>query len=433
MIYTEVIEGQQLVNLQPEEVKRKGRAKRGIRGINNTGIVLDDELLSKHILTLGSIGSGKSNLMYHIVRAVINSVQEDDVLVFFDAKGDYLKEFYRDGDIVIGNKKVFGPKYNVALWNLYEDILMTPTDERLEVVREITTSLFKKYIEASQNPTFTMGARDIMSALLVAHLREMESTGERWTNKRLKDFLNRSTPKEIRETIAKHEDLRWATSYIMSDNSPTTQSYISPLFMVAQEIFSGSFAEDGDFSIRKTVLEKGGRSIFLEYDIANGNLLQAIYTVMIDLAIKESLGQNRTGGNVYFILDEFPLIPRLNYMDNALNFGRSLGVKVIAGIQNVGQVEYTYSDALAQSLLSGFGTFFSFRLFDEKSRRIVSERHGKNRKKIGIVAAVSAKGVNDQLLDTNVIEDWDIVKLGIGECVASLPNEEPFRFYPVKY
>jgi hypothetical protein len=434
LIFHEIVEGQELKELKDGTIIGKGKATRGIRGLNNTGIVLDDDLLSKHVLALGSIGSGKSNLMCLIVKSIINTLTEDDIIVFFDAKGDYLKEFYRDNiDYVIGNQKRIPGRYNVVLWNIFEDILLTPEDERLETVREVITSLFKKYIESSQNPTFIMGARDIMCALIIVFLRGIEKKGEVWSNKKLKDFLNRSTAKEIREAISEYDDLRWATSYIMSDNSPTTQSYLSPLFMVAQEIFSGSFAQEGGFSIRKSILNKGGKSIFLEYDVASGNLLQAIYTVLIDLAMKESLGQSKSKGNVYFILDEFPLIPRLNYMDNALNFGRSLGVKVIAGIQNVGQVEYTYTEALAQSLLSGYGTFFAFRLFDEKSRRIVSERHGKNRKKIGVLGANTFKGINDMIMDTNVIEDWDITKLGIGQCVVSLTSGEPFLFSPIKY
>jgi len=433
MIFSEVIEGQQLRQLEPGNIIRKGKATRGIRGLNNTGIALDDELFSKHILALGSIGSGKSNLMYHIVKSIIGSIKNEDIIVFFDAKGDYLSEFYRPGDVVIGNKYHLEGRYDVALWNIYKDIIMSPIQERVDTVREITSSLFKKYIENSQNPTFIMGARDLLSALIISNLREIEEKGTSWNNKKLKDFLNRSIAKDIREKITEYDDLRWATSYIMSDNSPTTQSYLSPLFMVSQEIFTGSFADEGDFSIREAIQRKGGKSIFLEYDITSGNVLQAIYTVLIDLAMKEALGQNKSKGNVYFILDEFPLIPKLNYMDNALNFGRSLGVKVIAGIQNVGQVENTYSPALAQSLLSGFGTFFAFKLFDEKSRKIVSERHGRNRRKLGIMSSNAFKGVNDTLMDMNVVEDWDVVKLNVGECIASVLNEEPFFFYPIKY
>ena len=110
-----------------------------------------------------------------------------------------------------------------------------------------------------------------------------------------------------------------------------------------------------------------------------------------------------------------------------------LGVKVIAGIQNVGQVDDTYTPALAQSILSGFGTYFSFKLFDEKSRKIISERHGKNRVKESILSTNTFKGVNDNVIEGNVIEDWDIVKLNVGQCIVSMLNEEPFIFYPLEY
>lgn len=158
-----------------------------------------------------------------------------------------------------------------------------------------------------------------------------------------------------------------------------------------------------------------------------------MYTVLLDLAMKEALGRNDKGGNVYFILDEFPLIPKLSYIDNALNFGRSLGVKVLAGIQNVGQVEHTYTESMATSLMSGFSTMFAFKLFDEKSRHMISQRYGKNRTLTSVISSNSHKGINDSILDTNVIEDWDITTLNVGQCIVSMLNEEPFIFNPVKY
>ncbi len=434
MMYQAVLEGQQLQNLAPGTVIGKGKAPRGIRGQDNTGIVIDPTMLGKHILALGAIGSGKSNLIYHLIRGVVlDSITPEDVVIFFDAKGDYLQEFYRPGDYVIGNQKRIASDKNVVFWNIFEDILVTPEDERMETVREVGTSIFKKHIDNSQSPGFIMGARDIFCALIVAFLRDSERNGKAYHNRFLKNAFNSANAKVIREKLQQYRDLSWATSYIMSENSATTQSYLSPLFTVAQELFVGSFAEQGNFSMRRAVQEKGGKSIFLEYDVASGNTLEAIYTVLIDLAMKEALGQGKPKGNVYFILDEFPLIPKLNYMDNALNFGRSLGVKVIAGIQNVGQVENTYTQPLAHSLLSGFGTMFAFRLFDEKSRRIIGDRHGRNRKQISIMATASYKGMQEQIVDGSAVEDWDVTKLDIGQCIVSMASEEPFRFYPVLY
>lgn len=434
MMYQEVLEGQQLHDLAPGTVVGRGRAPRGIRGADNTGIVIDREMLGKHILALGAIGSGKSNLIYQLIRGVVlDGLTPDDIVIFFDAKGDYLQEFYRPGDYVIGNRKRIASSKNVVFWNVFEDILVTPEDERLETVREVGTSIFKKQIDTSQNPSFVMGARDIFCALVIAFLRDSERLGKKYDNKFLRTSFNTANVKLIRDKLNCYRDLSWATSYILNENSSTTQSYLSPLFTATQEMFIGSFAEAGDFSIRRAVQQKGGKSVFLEYDVASGNTLEAIYTVLIDLAMKEALGQGKPKGNVYFVLDEFPLIPKLNYMDNALNFGRSLGVKVIAGIQNVGQVAGTYTEPLANSLLSGFGTMFAFRLFDENSRRLIGDRHGRNRKQISIMASASYKGMNEQVVDGSAVEDWDITKLGVGQCVVSMSNAEPFRFHPILY
>lgn len=428
-----VIEGQKLNKSMDNIIVRKDKGNRGIKGNNSTGIVLDNEIFSKHILAIGSIGSGKTNLMNHIVKFILSDIKENDIVVFFDAKGDYLKEFYRDGDIVIGDEHKFGEKYNVQHWNLFKDIQYSPVEERLESAREITTSIFKQYIDNSQSPNFLMGARDILTSLIISSLRAMDRGASAWDNEKLKNRLNKWTIEDIKKRTNQYEDLKWASSYLMNEGSATTQSYISPLYMVAQEVFVGPFAKSGNFSMREAIREKGGKSIFLEYDITRGNLLKPMYTVLLDLAMKEALGRNDKGGNVYFILDEFPLIPKLSYIDNALNFGRSLGVKVLAGIQNVGQVEHTYTESMATSLMSGFSTMFAFKLFDEKSRHMISQRYGKNRTLTSVISSNSHKGINDSILDTNVIEDWDITTLNVGQCIVSMLNEEPFIFNPVKY
>ena len=158
-----------------------------------------------------------------------------------------------------------------------------------------------------------------------------------------------------------------------------------------------------------------------------------MYTVLLDLASKEALGNEEDGRYVYFVLDEFPLIPKLNYIDNLLNFGRSRGVRVIAGIQNINQVKSVYGDSLSTSILSGFSTHIAFRLFDEESRKFVSERHGRNRKLVRIPYSDAVQNGMQEYEQGNVIEDWDMVTLQNGECIVSLPSGNPYRFYPALY
>lgn len=445
-----IIDGQSLIELNDGEVVRIGEERKKllphmtiisescngvpyIEGANNTKLVLDEKVLARHILCAGAIGSGKSVTMYHIINGVRKHCNENDMFIFFDAKGDYLKEFYQDGDYVISND--INPPKGTVYWNVFEDIMAVDKEKREDVIREIAASLFKEDIENSSNPVFAAGARDIFSGILIAITRNMEITNEEWNNYKLVEWIKGASDKTIRILLKEHKDLKWIRSYISKDNKQSTnQSYLTHIYQNILSIFSGGFSKVGDFSINKAVNGGKGKAIFLEYDLSNGNILKPVYTLILDLAMKEILGR-RAGkkyGSVYFILDEFPLIPQLNYMDNALNFGRSLGVKVIAGIQNMGQVENCYGDILGKSIISGFGTLFSFRLNDQKSRDVVQGRYGNNKVVINMLSN-SADGIKDMYIDGRVIEDKDINDLSIGQCIVLPFNGEPFKFYPVMY
>lgn len=78
------------------------------------------------------------------------------------------------------------------------------------------------------------------------------------------------------------------------------------------------------FSMRNTVRKKGGTAIFIEYDLTVGEVMTPMYRLLIDLALKEALGRTEEKGNVYLILDELKLLPKLKHLDDALNFGRSI-------------------------------------------------------------------------------------------------------------
>lgn len=428
-LYRDVVEGQSLLSPAIDTLYTLpgDSGSVGIPGLNHTGIRLGPHLLSRHLLMMGAIGSGKSNTMYHAVQAIRKTLTPQDSIVFFDAKGDYLKEFGQAGDTVLSPK----PGMATERWNLYEEIRASPVAERDQTVREIAASMFQHLIEHSQSPVFPSGARDILYALLTAHTR----TDQRWDNAKLRDFISRSPIPALRQTLEAHDDLHWVLSYMMSDKGSTTQSYVSPLYQAVQELLAGEFGQTGQFSMRRFVQQGEGRVLFLEYDLANANVLAPIYSLLLDLAMKEMLGRQASNSprHTYFILDELPLVPPLKYLENALNFGRSLGVRILAGIQNASQVETQYGASAAQSLLAGFGTVMAFRLFDEASRTIIQQRHGFHKVGVGFSSSNATKGVVDQLVDGRVIEDWDISALETGMAVVSLPTGDPFVFQPTLF
>jgi len=186
-----------------------------------------------------------------------------------------------------------------------------------------------------------------------------------------------------------------------------------------------NFAEAGNLSMRRLVREKRGKVVFVEYDIGCANMLTPVYRLLFDMAIKQSLSRRRSKGNVWFVIDEFRLLPHLQYIENAVNFGRSLGVKFIIGVQNISQVDEAYS-GLAASILSGFSTNFVFRLTDRASKDYVQGVFDRNRK-AEIYKGGSAQ-VAEHIREAHVVEDWDIARLGLGECIAGVGGSAAFRF-----
>lgn len=386
-------------------------------------VPLDNNLLSRHIMLLGGIGTGKTNSFNQIIRQLRQTMSYDDIMIIFDTKGDFYNTFYRPGDIVISNDDTATGSNGTDYWNIFNEIEL---DEHMEEnIVEIAKSLFHQKLEKTNQPFFPTAAKDLFSAILTHFSRNKNL---RANNKELRRFLDSAPTAQIRELLMQHDDLKSMVNYIADDRSPQTQGVISELQQMSREIFLGNFKKEGTLSMRNIVRQKGGKIVFIEYDLGIGNMLSPIYSLLFDLAIKEALCRKKSEGNVYFITDEFSLIPNLQHVDDAVNFGRSLGVKFMIGIQNIDQVYENYGENRARSLLSGFLTSVCFRVNDPQSKEYIKEMFGVNRKKEIYMASVQGRGIVEQIRDANVVEDWDISNLDIGEAIIGLPGKPPFIF-----
>ena len=426
-----VFEGNELKTTPPDLTMPGARCR--LLGMDASGndlfVPLNDNLFSQHMLFLGSIGTGKTNGIFQIISQLRNGMTPNDVMIIFDTKGDFYNAFYRKGDIVISNDEKATGTNDKDYWNIFNEIELDESME--ENIIEIARTLFYEKSQRSNQPFFPNAARDLFTGILLHFCR---NAGQIKTdNAQLRSFLDQSPSAEIRSMLQTHEDLKAMVSYIADDRSPQTQGVVSELQQLVREIFVGNFRKAGTLSLRKSIRNKGGKIIFIEYDLGIGGMLTPIYRLMLDMAIKEALGRKKSEGNVWFIIDEFRLIPNLQHVDDGVNFGRSLGAKFIIGVQNVEQVFHAYGEALARSILSGFLTTVAFHVNDTATRNYIQELFGKNRKKEVYMATVQSRGVIEQVRDANVVEDWDIANLPVGRAIIGLPGLEPFYFQFKKF
>lgn len=416
----QVIEGQDLATLTWQAGAQSPIA--GVEGVGTSAIGFDDTMLGKHVLFLGGIGTGKTVGMSALVASLRQAATDDDVFVFFDSKGDYIERFYEDGDVSLSlDQDDVYP--GAQTWNLFRELEDVADVDLYAAVNEMCQGLVSDYAEGD-NQIWAAMAGDLITALVTAYIR----TGKQFSNRDILAMANKLTVDQMRQYLGGHPDLAGVRQYIAKDTSNTTISVLIFVQQAIRRLFRGRFARAGDFSVRQFVRNKGGRGLFLEYDVASGHNVAPVFRTLLDLAIAESLGRKRAAGRVFVVLDEFALLPGVPHLDAGLNFGRSLGMRFVVGTQNIGQVYTTYGPGLADSILSGFGTVFAFRLYDQPSRDFVVGRYGRSRKLIRHDAALKNRGLIEQVVDARVVEDWDLSTLQVGESIVSLPQEPPVRF-----
>lgn len=431
-VNTVVIQGNSVqLNLLNNNIK--GTKKVELPGVYNnqhTYINLDDDILSKHTLLIGGTGSGKTNTFYYFVEQLKKKMTPNDVMIVFDTKGDFERKFYNQGDIILGNSSKY--RNITEKWNIYKELVVDGwDDENIQMnTNEITYSLFKDAIEKTNQQFFPSAARDLFASILLAHLKAGKNSIDikklAFNNKALKGYFDKLNPKKIIKLLSVSPELSSVLSYIGDGNSNQALGVIAEMQNVIRKIFIGSFAQDGRFSVRNFVRQKGGKTLFIEYDLSVGDTLTPIYRLLFDLALKEAMGRSKTEGNVYLVCDEFKLLPNLQHIEDGVNFGRSLGVKVLAGIQSIEQLYEIYGESRGRNIAAGFSSVYAFKSNDSVTRKYISDLYGKN------IVLEQYKGSNNTLIEEkregNTVEDWHLNNLQIGQAVVGLPFKQPFTF-----
>lgn len=398
---------------------------------------VDEKLFSKHILLLGGSGCGKTNTFLFAMRQMLSNLGENDVAIVFDTKGEFYEKFHRPGDYVIGNSLEFLNKS--CVWNIFDEILADGwSDYAVQAnAREIAAALFHGRGSSSQ-PFFCNAAKELFYAVLMYFLRQAQDNPAVWmprlNNLDLKRALNQFQGNDYVNIFNRYKDLRYMQTYIGNGSSNQALGVFGELNSMVAEFFVGNLAQRDplrNLSVRNAVRRRQGKIIFIEYDLAMGETLTPIYRLLVDQALKEALSRQAAGQSkkchCYLFVDEFKLLPKLQHIDDALNFGRGLGIRVMAGIQSINQLYDIYGQEKGEVLASGFGSLMAFRTNDNVSRDYISNLMGEN-----IVAYQYANelsnSVKTEQRQGKTVELWDQLNLGVGQAIVSMGDNPPFLY-----
>jgi hypothetical protein len=324
---------------------------------------LPDSVSRRHILLLGTSGTGKSVCLNHYLttlKARRAAAAEVNKCAIYDVKGEFCGKHLDSSDLI------FYPfdKRSVP-WSFFNEVRDYPD---LDV---LCTSLYAPPKE-SKDVYWYNAARDVFRTGLFYLLRE----GRR-SNRDIWEFF--SLPlHQIRDalyTLPVRE--LGALKHIDKADSNQAASVIS-ILQERLTFFRYLTDRDGPFSFRSYIRDDADqRNLFLmnirQYDA----IFRSLMTFVIDIMTREvlSLADSFTR-RITFVVDEFGSLSKMPCIFDFLTMGRSKGGFLVLANQDLGSVSNIYGSDQKETFFNNFNVHLIFRLNDPTTAEFLSKAFG---------------------------------------------------------
>jgi hypothetical protein len=310
------------------------------------GVRMPQQLEAEHILLTGGTGAGKTTVMETLMDGAI--ARRDRVLAF-DVKGDVTARFPTDDFVLLA----LGDRRS-SRWLPGLDIV-SPEDAA-ELVVEV--------IRETSDPSWSGGARQVLTALIVYLQARSRHHGKVWTWQQL-DRLLAKPVEELFALLKEHDPS--AASLINVEQEETRRQAMSFYFVLIANAarMARAFALMGGasgkgVSIRQWASGKGCSNLILKQSRRqpelSAGLCRIVLKIVADQAGSVSGGQVKSRAATWLFLDEFPQLGYSPAVQRLAAIGRSLGIRIVAAIQSPAQLREIYGQDGAQHLLDNMTT-----------------------------------------------------------------------------
>jgi len=282
-------------------------------------------------------------------------------LELLDPPGDYGEEWYEFSGSAYASRR--------RLVNILRTEKQKIYDELYEDLNDLISILVP--IDNQDDPVWEKGARSIIMAVALAMLEdsafpELEMTREKFCFYNINKAIgnNADDYKELRDYFAGRNVLSKSVALskqVLSAANETLASYMSIAFD-KMSLFNdeGLCALTGSTEIDPASVASKPTALFLkipdEKDTRHalaGVFVLSLYKSLIKVAsARESLSLPR---NVYFLLDEFGNMPRIDKFDKMITVGRSRKIWFEMVVQSLAQLKNVYGDTIADIIKSNCG------------------------------------------------------------------------------
>lgn len=295
---------------------------------NAGGIDWTLDRIRRSFLILGSIGGGKTQVIWNILAGLVRAKYR--LLIIDGPKGDYSSS--------IKTALRISPWHAGPAWDIASDC---PTRAH---ARELASSLIPV---SDKDPLWGNAAGMVFTAILCKLQAERQS-GWGWHDIYDNIILPVAELKAIAETYYPP-----AVQAVADAESKTTQSIVINLTAYMADVFEMALAwrnAETRFSFSawwKGEMAKGPRIVILqgsgEFQTLAGGYISAIVNNLANLTASPSFPESKTRKHA-IVIDEMAQLPRLAGVQKFLEIGRSKGCSAIFATQSPAQLKELYGD-----------------------------------------------------------------------------------------
>lgn len=322
---------------------------------------LDQE--RKHILLFAAPGGGKTQVIFPLLKRVL---ARRDPVILYDFKGDFTAALGGDeGSLILSPFDARGVRWDIA----------TDIDTELKAT-EFASGLIPD--DASREPFFRKAAQDLLTGVLCRLQAENPSA---WTFRDLVGLLeNRDeiveSCKRFRpgalNTLGSLGDKQAAGIFGELRTGTIQLEYLAKAWSgTARKISLTQWATSPGLQERHPLIIIKGHQ---QYQKLDGFLTAQLFAMLTKQVL--SLPDSRER-RIWAFLDEFGNLPRIDGLEKLLTGVRSKGLRVVAAIQDIAQIEVTYSPAFSRTFFNCFGTVLAG-LNSGATAKWLSENFGRN-------------------------------------------------------
>lgn len=320
-----VIRGARIIS--DKELARKTKAKPQQPQIEIAGVAMPLACEPNHLLLAGSTNTGKSTAINELLSFAL---ARGDRAIVIDPNGHALARFGKKEDTVLNPYDKRAPG-----WSFFNELRKPYDVER-----------FAKSVIPDSGDSSAQQWHGYAQQLFAETTRALTQTGET-TTERLLYWLTQAPASELKTLLVGS-----AASGLFEPGAE--KALASTRFILSYHVGAFQYLQPGDFSLR-TWLESGKGNLFITWREDMMTSMRPLLSAWTDILIASILTlPDDKPRPLWLVLDELASLERLTSLEAGLTKGRKHGLRIVACLQSISQLNSLYSTHNAQTLRSCF-------------------------------------------------------------------------------